>query len=202
MAYESQSIPDTTSVSDAISSRRGKLSTNFTFNANLRTVTINDTDFIQFLYITNITRGQVIYQPALAETSGVIAGNTITLNARTNGMADSDDLIVVYEATELNSEELADIGVTLDLTLGELLDQGLVQDSLLQELLEQGGTLDSTLAELLLQGITQDSELSELNEQGVTQDSQLEELRSIEVWQDNILKELKLQTRILTKIYQ
>lgn len=178
MSYQSQPSNEALSVTDAISSRRGKLSTNFTFNANAKTLTINDTDYIKPLYVANNTRGAVLFNPTDTSTSGVVSGAVITLNRSTSGMSDSDELTVLYEADELNSVVLSDIltellaqGLTLDSTLAELLAQGVVQDSQLIELLAQGVTLDSTLTELLAQGVVQDSELAELIAQGTTLDS-------------------------------
>jgi len=230
MSYESQQRDETIRVSDGMPSRRGKLSFDFTFDPNLKTITINDTDFISFILIVNDTRGEILYNPAFPSTSGNITANVLQLNASTSGMSAADQLHVLYEADELNSvvlgdieDELIDQGLTLDSTLAELLAQGIVQDSQLAELLDQGVTLDSTLTELLAQGVVQDSELAELLAQGVVQDAELAEslaqgvtldnilneslgqgqtLDQSENWQDNILSELQKQTKLLTKIYQ
>ncbi len=216
MAYETQVRNQTIRVADGMSSRRGKLSSNFVFNVDNKTLTINDTDYIEPILVINDTRGLILYNPAFRETSGTVTGNVITFNRSTSGMSDADELHVLYEATELNSEaidailvELIDQGITLDSTLAELLDQGITLDSSLAELLDQGITLDSTLTELLEQGVVQDSQLAELLAQGSTLDnieieqaSQGEALDKSENWQDNILSELKKHTKLLTKIYQ
>jgi len=178
MAYESQTKNEVISVSDAIASRRGKLSTNYSFNVNNKTLTINDTDYIKPLFVANVTRGTVLYNPTDSSTSGTIAGAVITLNKSTVSMANADELAVLYEATELNSTTLADIltellaqGITLDSTLTELLAQGVVQDSMLAEQAAQGVVQDNQLTELLAQGVTQDSQLTESLDQGTTLDS-------------------------------
>ena len=187
MAYETQVRNETVSVSDALSSRRGKLSVNYTFSASAGTLVINDTDYIKPLFVVNATQGGVLYNPTSELTSGSVSGSTLTFNKSTGTMSDSDDIVVYYEATELNSVTIGEIST-------EITAQGVVQDNQYAEQLAQGVVQDGQATEQLAQGVVQDTQYTEQLAQGVVQDKQKLTQDTLE----DLLTQILIQLKILT----
>lgn len=79
----------------------------YTFNPTNKTITLSEPiRHESLLVITNVTKGQVIYNFAEPLLGGVINGNVITLTANTTSMASNDALqIFVDDSTDF--EELA-----------------------------------------------------------------------------------------------
>ena len=93
-----------------------RLITNYTFNAAAKTVTLPDfttLDLAQVLLITNVTDGVIIYNFADPALGASVAGNVITLEYDTTGMADTDDLQVFIE-DDTHAQEVIGAGADID----------------------------------------------------------------------------------------
>lgn len=76
------------------------LATAYTFNAAARTVTLNALTAIsleQVLLISNVTRGEIIYNFADPARGATVAGNVLTLEHDTSEHNDADRLQIFYD---------------------------------------------------------------------------------------------------------
>jgi len=83
-------------INTGISVSNSKLSTDYLFNVDRRTVQVFDSDFGTCLSIVNVTDGKLIYSPWIEDITGIQDGKTIFLNSLLIGMESSDNLLIQY----------------------------------------------------------------------------------------------------------
>lgn len=76
---------------------------NYIFSASAKTITFGDYAAIELeriLLITNVTDNIIIYNFADSTKGGTVSGNVLTLAYDTSTMANSDKLLIYYDADE------------------------------------------------------------------------------------------------------
>lgn len=74
-----------------------KIAKSVIFDASAQTLNIVDNDFKEILYATNVTDGIVIFDPANPSKTGTRIMNRVDLVFDTSSMANSNDILVIYE---------------------------------------------------------------------------------------------------------
>ena len=92
----------------------------YTFDASLQTVTLDAAytgiGIENILLITNLIDGEIIYQFNNVAKAGTIAGLVITLAHNTTSMADTDELMIIFDWDGIN----ATVNVAGTITVGEV----------------------------------------------------------------------------------
>ena len=87
------------------SSSQVKLSRNYVFDASSQSLTINDGDYYKTLSVINLTDGIVIYNPSSPGLGGTSVEKSLNFDYDTTSMDDGDDLMVLYEYTDVDTKE-------------------------------------------------------------------------------------------------
>lgn len=99
-----------------------RLISNYTFNVQAGSISLNDFDYIELervLIVTNVTQNDVMYLFNEPTLGGHVLGNTLVFNkVMLGGYSDTDEMQVYYD--DPSSEQLADIMYEMVQRLGLL----------------------------------------------------------------------------------